>query len=141
MSRMSETITRATGSFDIDIWEDALYDEAEGAKLGRVLVGKTYHGDLEGKSTTNLLTAMAERGSAGYVGLERVSGTLQNRQGTFVLQHHAIADRDQQGPAGATVVPDSGTGELRGLRGEIRITIEPDGQHRWRFEYEFRSVD
>lgn len=135
LSAMSQTITTAAGSFDIDSWEDAAYDDAEGAKLGRVLVAKTYHGDIEGKSTTNLLTAVADADSAGYVGMERVSGSLHGRKGTFVLQHHAIADRGQHGPAVATIVPDSATGELRGLRGDLRITIEPGGVHRWTMEY------
>jgi hypothetical protein len=141
MIAMSEIKVQATGTFDIDRWEDSVYDEAEGGSLGRVVVEKSYHGDLEGRGTTNLLTAGTELGPAGYVGMERFTGSLRGRHGTFMLQHHAGLDGPDRGLAVAVVLPGSGTAELRGLSGRVRITIDEDGVHRWTLDYELRSPD
>lgn len=132
---MSETRVHATGTFDIVRWNDAVYAEPEGATLSRVEMGKAFKGDLEGTSEGTLLTAATEIGPAAYVGLEHVSGSLRGRRGSFLLQHHVDADA---GRALATIVPGSGTGELRGLRGEVLITIEEGGLHRWTLDYEIR---
>jgi hypothetical protein len=140
MVAMSETKVQATGTFDIDRWENSVYDEAEGGSLGRAVVGKIYHGDLEGQSTANLLTAGTEVGPAGYVGMERFTGSLHGRQGTFMLQHHAGLDGPDRGLAIAVIVPGSGTAALRGLSGRVRITIDEDGVHRWTFDYELAPV-
>lgn len=95
---------------------------------------KQFHGDLEGTSKGEMLTAMTSvQGSAGYVAIERVSGTLHGRSGTFVLQHNATMTRGAPQLA-IIVVPDSGTGQLAGLAGKMTINIA-DGKHSYEFEY------
>ena len=100
----------------------------------RLTIAKQFHGDLEGTSRGQMLTAMtALEGSAGYVAIERVRGTLQGRTGTFVLQHSGTLDRGASRLT-ITVVPDSGTEELAGLAGQMAIVIE-DGKHSYDFQY------
>ncbi|HEX8033484.1 MAG TPA: DUF3224 domain-containing protein [Ktedonobacterales bacterium] len=125
----------ATSTFDIDSWEPAPYDERDGINLSRTRVTKTFHGDIEGHSAAELLMVGAHNGSAAYVGFERIEGRIHGRSGSFVLHHSATMTRDAQS-ANWTVVPDSGTGELRSLRGEARIINEPDGGHTFTLDYE-----
>lgn len=127
--------SQATGTFTIDTWEEEPYDERDGAKLTRTRVTKTFHGQIEGQSTAELLMAYAQEGSAAYVGFERIVGRVHDRSGSFVLQHTATGSRGAQS-ASWSVVPDSGTGELRSLRGEARIVVEPDGGHTFTLEYD-----
>jgi hypothetical protein len=127
--------THATGTFDIDSWHDEPYDEAEGASLRRANLTKTFQGDVEGRSAVEMLMAQAQEGSAAYVAFERLDVRVQGRAGTFVLQHSASGTRDERSGTW-TVVPDSGTGELRGLRGTARIVNEPDGGHTFDLDYE-----
>jgi hypothetical protein len=97
-------------------------------------IDKQFHGDLEGTSKGQMLTAgTAVEGSAGYVAIERVSGMLHGRRGTFVLQHSGTMTRGAP-QLSVTVVPDSATGELVGLAGKMTITIS-DGKHSYDFEY------
>ena len=105
---------------------------AEG--LGRMSLEKTYRGALEAVSRGEMLTAATPvAGSAGYVALERVDGTLDGRAGTFVLQHSATMTRGTP-QLSIGVVPDSGTGELTGLVGRMSIEIT-GGRHSYVFEY------
>ena len=128
--------TRATGTFEIDSWDEEAYDKREGAKLARARVAKTFSGDVEGASTTDILLAYgAEEGSAAYVGFERVVGSVHGRTGSFVLHHTATSSRDGRS-ATWSVVPDTGTGDLSGLRGEAEISIGPDGGHDFSLEYD-----
>lgn len=127
--------TRATSTFEITSWEAAPYDEQEGAILSRTRVTKTFAGDLAGTSTAELLMAQAQEGSAAYVGFERIAGTLHGRSGSFVLHHSATMTREAPS-ATWSVVPDSATGELRGLRGEAQIVNLPDGGHTLTLDYE-----
>jgi hypothetical protein len=95
---------------------------------------KTFHGDLEATSKGLMLTAGTEvKGSAGYVAIERVNGTLRGRTGSFVLQHSGTMTRGVPQMT-VTVVPDSGTGQLAGLAGKMTIQIA-DGKHSYDFEY------
>jgi hypothetical protein len=95
---------------------------------------KRFHGALQATSQGQMLAARTEeQGSAGYVAIERVSGTLAGREGTFVLQHSGIMDRGQK-QLTVTVVPGSGTGALAGLRGTMDIVIT-EGKHEYDFEY------
>lgn len=122
--------TRAKGTFDVKLNPRATED----ATLGRMSIDKQLHGDLEGTSKGEMLTAgTAVAGSAGYVAIERVSGTLHGRSGTFVLQHSGTMTRGAL-QLSITVVPDSGTGELVGLAGTMAITIT-DGKHFYELEY------
>jgi Protein of unknown function (DUF3224) len=127
--------TQATGTFTIDTWEAQPYDEREGATLTRTHVTKTFSGEIEGQSTAELLMAAAQDGSAAYVGFERIVGSIHGRVGSFVLHHSATMSRGAQA-ARWTVVPDSGTGDLRSLHGEARIGNEPDGGHTFTLDYD-----
>src|SRR5271165_4091355 len=98
-------------------------------------IDKQFHGDLEGTSKGEMLGAMTEvKGSAGYVAIERVTGTLNGRSGTFVLQHSGTMTRGTQHMT-ITVVPDSGTGGLAGISGSMTIIIKEGGKHFYEFEY------
>jgi hypothetical protein len=133
----SEGVTmssRATGTFDVTVEPLGTPDKAEGATLGRMSLSKQLQGDLTGTSKGEMLTAMTDtKGSAGYVAIERVSGTLQGRTGTFVLQHIGTMTQGAQQMT-IKVVPDSGTGQLAGLSGTMTITIV-DGKHFYEFDY------
>lgn len=124
----------ARGAFDVKISPLATTEHSGGTTLGRYALGKVFHGDLEGTSSGEMLTAgTGVAGSAGYVAIERVEGTLGGRQGSFVLQHLGSMAQGGQSLTIA-VVPDSGTGELAGLAGTMQIDI--DGKaHFYRFEY------
>lgn len=133
---------QAKGDFDVKLAPQALTfeDASDGAKLGRMSIDKQFHGDLEASSKGEMLSAMtATQGSAGYVAIEKVSGTLAGRKGSFVLQHDATMTRGTP-RLDIIVVPDSGTGELAGLAGTMKIIIAPDGKHSYEFEYSFADA-
>jgi Protein of unknown function (DUF3224) len=124
----------ASGTFDVKLNPQPPEDKADGSTLGRMSGDKQFHGDLEGTSKVQMLTAMTDvKGSAGYVAIERVTGTLSDRSGSFVLQHSGTSTRGTQ-QLSITVVPDSGTGQLVGIAGKMTITIT-DGKHSYDFEY------
>lgn len=130
---MSEHVT---GSFEVKVTPQKPDTQiARAANLGRLTIDKRFHGDLEAISKGEMLATHTEvEGSAAYVALERVTGKLKGRTGSFVLQHSATMVRGK--PASSiTVVPDSGTGELRGISGKMIITIAPDGAHSYEFDY------
>ena len=125
---------RASGTFDVKLAPLALDDKAADATLMRMSIDKRFHGDLEGTSRGEMLSAgTAVKGSAGYVAIERISGKLAGRTGTFVLQHSGTMTRGVP-QLSVTVVPDSGTGELVGLTGKMTIKIE-NKKHFYDFEY------
>ena len=127
---------QATGTFDVKLKPLKLDDEtAPPTLLGRMSIDKQLHGDLEGSSKGEMLTGMtAVKDSAGYVAIERVTGTLHGRHGSFVLQHSATMTRGAQ-QLSIAVVPDSGTDQLAGLSGKMTIQIAPDGKHSYVFDY------
>jgi len=126
---------QAKGEFDVNLKPlDAFAKGRHGVNLGRMSIDKTFHGDLIGKSLGEMLSAMTGvKGSAGYVAIEQVNGSLQGKNGAFVLQHFGILDRGQERLV-LEVVPDSGTGDLEGLSGKMLIIIE-NGKHFYEFEY------
>jgi hypothetical protein len=125
-------MAHARGTFEVKLTPQA--DGDAGAGLGRMILDKRFHGDLEATSQGQMLSAgTAVQGSAGFVALERVSGTLLGRTGTFVLQHHGLMNRGTPSLT-ITVVPDSGTGELTGLTGMMSIEIA-EGRHSYDFEH------
>lgn len=125
---------RASGTFEVKLAPQDLAHKSEDSTLGRMTIDKQFHGDLEATSQGEMLTALTSvQGSAGYVAIERVSGTLKGRSGTFVLQHSGTMTRGAQ-QLTITVVPDSGTGQLAGLAGKMMIIIA-DGKHSYDFEY------
>jgi len=100
-------------------------------------IAKTFSGGLEGKSAGQMLSARSDiDGSAGYVALEKVEGSLDGHPGSFVLQHSGHANRGET-RLRVNVVADSGTDELTGLRGEMQINVTPDGGHLYVFDYAF----
>jgi Protein of unknown function (DUF3224) len=126
---------RATASFDITTWDEQPYDERDGVKLSRTRVVKAFRGEIEGESTAELLMALAGQDSAAYVGVERVTGRVNGRQGSFVYLHTATAAGGSQS-ASWPVMAGSGSGELAGISGQIRIDNLPDGGHVFTLDYE-----
>ncbi len=137
-SRKERGMSRvAKGEFDVKLVSLAS-EKAEGATLGRTSIDKQFHGDLEAASKGEMLSAMTEvKGSAGYVAIERVVGTLHGKKGSFVLQHTGTMTRGAP-ELSVTVVPDSGTGDLKGLTGKLEIQIA-DGKHSYVFEYQLEE--
>jgi hypothetical protein len=126
--------TRASGTFQVKLTPQPTDESPESALLGRMAIDKQFHGDLEATSKGTMLSAgTAVKGSAGYVAIERVSGTLHGRSGTFVLQHSGTMTRGAP-QLTISVVPDSGTEGLAGLAGKMAIIIA-DGKHSYDFEY------
>ena len=124
----------ASGRFDVKLAPEPLSEAAVDSGLGRLSLDKRFHGDLDAVSQGEMLSfRSAEPGSAGYVAMERVQGSLHGRKGGFVLQHSATMTR---GEAEQTIMvtPDSGSGELSGISGRLRITITA-GEHFYDFDY------
>jgi uncharacterized protein DUF3224 len=114
----------ARGTFEVRMSPAGPDGAAADPSLGRMTLDKDFHGDLEGTSQGQMLFAgTSVEGSAGYVAIERLTGTLHGRQGTLVLQHNGIMNRGA-GELAIRVVPDSGTGGLEGLAGQMVINIE-----------------
>lgn len=126
--------THISGPFDVKMSPQEPSDAAKGAIIGRMSLDKRYHGDLEATSQGEMLAVHGDvKGSAGYVALERVTGTLQGKTGGFVLQHNGIMNRGEPSLT-ITVVPDTGTDELVGLAGKMGIAID-NGKHSYDFEF------
>ena len=124
----------ARGPFEVQLAPQAADAHADGASLGRMTIDKQFTGDLAASSVGQMLTGMGGvKGSAAYVAIERVTGVLAGRPGSFILQHTGVMNRGEQ-LLTINVVPDSGTDELTGITGSMRIEI--DGKaHRYVFEY------
>jgi hypothetical protein len=132
LAKEKSLVNHASGPFEVKLVPQA--DTGDASGLGRMTIDKQFHGDLEGSSQGQMLSAMGSvKGSAGYVAMERVTGTLKGRSGSFVLQHSATMTRGVPQLL-ISVVPDSGTGELTGLAGTLTIKIA-DGKHSYEFEY------
>jgi hypothetical protein len=133
---MSAVSTRAKAVFTIDLWDQETVDEAPGGTIARAHLTKTFHGDIEGTTTADIMMAgSASGGSSAYVGFERFTVSVHGRSGTFVLHHNATSVDGQQS-ATWSVVPDTGTDGLTGLRGQAQIIIEPDGGHTFVLDYD-----
>jgi len=125
----------ATGPFDVKLAPQTLSSVAELSGLGRMSLDKQFHGALEATSSGEMIAfRSAVAGSAGYVAMEMVRGTLDGRAGSFVLQHSSTLARGEPMQA-ITVVPDSGTDALAGLAGHMVIDIAAGGAHSYRFDY------
>lgn len=124
----------ATGTFDVKAEAQGEPEKGDGSTLARYSLEKQYHGDLEGTAKGTMLAAGTDvKGSAGYVAMERVTGTLKGRSGSFVLQHSGtMAHGDAQ--LSVTVVPDSGSGQLVGIAGKMTIIVAA-GKHSYEFDY------
>ena len=125
---------QAKGTFEVKMNPFPPYETEEGVQLGRVSIDKTFTGDLEGASHVEMISAVTPvKGSAGYVAIERVSGSLHGQSGTFVLQHSGTMTRGTPELV-VSVVPDSGTGALEGIAGRLAIEIT-GGKHFYSFDY------
>lgn len=125
---------QASGTFDVKLTHEPLADPDADKTLARMSLSKTFHGPLQATSRGEMLSAMTStRGSAGYVAIERVSGTLDGHTGTFVLLHSGLMDHGTP-TLTVTVIPDSGTDALTGLSGTMSLTNSPSG-HTYDFAY------
>jgi hypothetical protein len=128
-----KVVSHATGTFEVKLTPQASDSEADAA-VGRMSLDKQFHGDLEATSKGQMLAAMSSvQGSGGYVAMERVTGSLKGRSGSFVLQHSGTMTRGVPQMT-VSVVPDSGTAQLTGLTGVMTIKIS-DGKHSYEFDY------
>jgi Protein of unknown function (DUF3224) len=125
----------ASGTFEVKMAPQPPADGIGDATIGRMAIDKTFQGELEATSRGQMLATMTGTpGSAGYVAMERVTGALRGRRGTFALQHSGTMTRGAP-QLTVTVVPDSGTGELAGIQGAMTIEIV-EKNHLYRFDYE-----
>jgi len=126
----------ASGTFEVKMTPQKPDSEvAQAANLNRMTSDKVFHGDLEATSKGEMIASPIDaKGSGGYVALERVTGVLKGRKGSFVLQHSGTMNRGTPSLS-VTVVPDSGTDELKGLAGKLEIIIAKDGKHSYEFTY------
>jgi hypothetical protein len=125
----------ARGTFEITMQAEPPFDTVEGVSLGRASFTKRFAGALEGTSQVHMLASRTTvENSAGYVAIERIVGTLEGRNGSFVVLHRGLMNR---GAASLeiTVVSDSGTGALAGISGKMDIQ-RVEGQHRYELDYE-----
>lgn len=131
------TTQRAVGTFSVQMkpqGESAAVPEGT-TPLGRMSLDKTFSGDMAGSSAGEMLTAVTPTpGSAGYVAIERFTGTVHGKQGSFVMQHSGTMSKSGGQQLAITVVPDSGSGALRGIEGRFLLKIE-QGQHHYTLEY------
>jgi len=127
------------GLFEVKMTAEPPYSDVDGISLGRVVLDKTYSGELTATSQGVMIGARNAKQptSAGYVAIERVTGTLAGRAGTFILQHNGIMNRGTPSLE-VTVVPDSGTGELAGLSGRMKIDII-EKRHHYTLDYELAA--
>ena len=126
--------TRASGTFEIRVTPQMPGDKSAGMAIGRMSIDKQFQGDLKGTSKGEMLAVRTDvKDSAGYVAMEQVNGTLNGHTGTFTLQHSGTMTRGAP-QLSVTVIPDSGTGELKGLSGRMMIVIA-DGKHSYEFDY------
>jgi hypothetical protein len=127
---------KVSGQFEVKLQPlDPYTQGSDGINLGRMSIEKTFNGELAALSKGEMLNVITSvEGSAGYVAVEQVTGTLSGRNGSFVLQHFGTMSQAHNFLL-LEVVPDSGTGELTGISGKMSIQIE-DGQHYYEFDYE-----
>jgi len=124
---------QATGAFEVTLTPVGAPDEVEGVALGRMSLDKRFRGDLEAASKGEMLSVRSAEGSATYVAVERVSGRLDGRPGSFVLVHRGVMTPEAR-TLEVEVAPGSGTGELKGLNGRMTIEIA-EGKHSYRLDY------
>ncbi|MFD9684551.1 DUF3224 domain-containing protein [Kitasatospora sp. NPDC059088] len=126
-------MAEASGSFEVTAFEPVETEQREGAVFGRVRIAKTFTGGLSGRGEVRMLSVGdASGGPASYVAVEHVTGELDGRKGSFVLQHAAW---DATGVT-IRVVPGTGAGELAGITGEFRLSVDASGAHTFVLAYE-----
>jgi hypothetical protein len=135
---------RAVASFDVTGWEEKPYHDPEGGpRLSRTVVAKKFTGDLVAESTAELLMCQASaadvKAGAGYVANERVEGSLNGRVGSFVLQHGGLMRGGSPEKTFGHIVPGSGTGDLKGVIGDVEVAVDSDGRHTMTLTYEIEE--
>ncbi len=129
----------ARGTFEVQLAPMAADAYADAAAMGRMTIDKQFSGDLTGTGKGQMLTGMgAVKGSAAYSAIERVTGVLAGRSGSFLLQHTGVMANGGQSLT-ITIVPDSGTGELTGISGSLNIMIEGK-VHSYDLSYQLAST-
>ena len=125
----------ACGTFEVKTLPQPAEEAAGGEAIGRLFLDKQFHGELAAKSAGTMLGARsAVQGSAGYVAIEKLTGTLKGRAGSFLLQHFGLMTRGAMEQR-VEIIPDSGTGELTGIAGSMTIRIE-GGTHHYQLDYD-----
>jgi hypothetical protein len=120
--------TSVSATFEVKDWNEEPFDDiAKASKVTRAKVTKTYAGDIDGESFTEWLMAYREDGTATFVGLERISGRVSGKNGTFVLQHDGSFENGAA-RADLRVLEGSGSGELTGITGEGDFVADPAGK-------------
>jgi len=129
--------TTVNGTFEIKNWDEKPYNEMEGGpKLTHAVISLAYHGDIEGESALDYFMAYPSESSAFFVGMERVTGRIGDRSGSYVLQHSGTF-ANGTATDNYSVVPGSGTGDLAGLQGEGHNITTHEEPHRFTFTYSF----
>ncbi len=137
-SDQKEKMMKATGPFDVKMIPQ---DDKSVDGVTRMLIDKQYHGDLEGTGKGQMLTGGISASKSGaYVAIEKFTGTLQGRTGTFVLHHTGIMTNGKPDLT-ILIAPDSGTGQLVGIAGKMTVNIAADGKHSYDFEYTLPKTD
>jgi hypothetical protein len=130
--------SHATGPFDVKMIPQ---DDKAGDGLSRMSLDKQYHGDLEGTAKGEMLTGgVSANHSGAYVAMEKFTGTLHGRSGSFVLHHTGIMTNGKPDLT-ILVAPDSGTGQLAGITGKMTINVAADGKHSYDFDYALPKTD
>lgn len=133
-SKERNSMSHATGAFDVKVTPQD--NSTQTSTVGRFVLDKQYHGDLDAEGKGQMLSAGTNvKNSGAYVAIERVTGKLKGRIGSFTLQHSGTMTQNSRSLT-ITVVPDSGTEQLTGIMGSMKIIIAPDGKHTYDFEYE-----
>ncbi len=127
------------GTFEVKMSAEPPFDTADGVTLGRASFDKQFFGPLTATSKVQMLAARTPiADSAGYVAIERITGAIDGKNGSFVAVHMGLADRGKR-TLKIHVVPDSGTGELVGMSGTMSIEIT-DGKHIYELDYTLPSA-
>jgi len=125
---------QAKGEFDVSRSDEPACDMGGGVSSGHYRFDKRFHGALDASSVVHMLAVGTDvPGSAAYVAIERLDGSLDGRAGTFFLQHNGVMNRGAA-TLSLTIVPDSGTGELQGISGRMAIEIT-EGRHFYTLDY------
>jgi hypothetical protein len=128
-------MSTANLTFEIQDWQEAPLSELpDTPKLTRANVKRSFSGDLEGEGTLEYLMAYRPDGTAEFLGMERVVGKLEGREGSFVLQHRGAYEAGVA-KAELLVVPGTATGELEGLSGKGDFAAGHEKKHHMRLDY------
>ncbi len=131
---------QAKGEFEVERSVEPPCDMGDGVTAGHYRFDKRFHGALDASSVVHMLAVGTDvPGSAAYVAIERLSGTVHGRRGTLFLQHNGVMDRGAA-TLSLSIVPDSGTGEWQGMTGRMAIDIT-DGKHFYTLDYALPVVD